>query len=192
HAVDRGLVGEGETVAVIGAGMIGLGAIAGAALEKRARVIAIDIDERKLEVARLAGAQACVNAATEPLAERLAELTGGFGPDVMIEAVGKPETFRACVDAVGYAGRVVYIGYAREPVSYETKLFLLKELDIFGSRGATRKDFDAVIAMLRAGRYPVAETITREVPFAEGPAAMEAWHEDPAAFTKIHIVLPGA
>lgn len=189
HSVDRARIESADTVAVIGTGMIGLGAISGAALQRDATVVAIDIDDKKLEIARLAGAKHCINSAKEDLSAKLAELTSGHGPDVMIEAVGTPETFRSCVEEVGYAGRVVYIGYAKEPVSYETKLFLLKELDIMGSRGATLKDFKSVIEMLEDGNYPVEQTITHSVPFEEGAEAMEAWHADPAAVTKIQVRL---
>ena len=189
HAVDRARIVSTDTVAVIGTGMIGLGAISGAALQRNATVIAIDIDDKKLEIAGLSGAKHCINSAKEDLSEKLAELTDGHGPDVMIEAVGTPETFRSCVEEVGYTGRVVYIGYAKEPVSYETKLFLLKELDIMGSRGATLKDFKSVIEMLENGSYPVEQTITHSVPFEEGAAAMEAWHANPASVTKIQVKL---
>ena len=66
-------------------------------------------------------------------------LTDGLEPDVVIEAVGTPATFRMAVDEVAFTGRVVYIGYAKEPVEYETRLFVMKELDILGSRNALRR-----------------------------------------------------
>jgi threonine dehydrogenase-like Zn-dependent dehydrogenase len=115
-------------------------------------------------------------------------LTDGDGPAVVIEAVGLPATFRAAVDEVAYAGRVVYIGYAKEPVSYETKYFLMKELDILGSRNATVQNFADVIQVLESGRYPVRETITRTVPFPEAGAALAVWAADPSQITKIHVV----
>jgi threonine dehydrogenase-like Zn-dependent dehydrogenase len=167
--------------------MIGLGAIAGAGLARGARVIATDVDDSKLVLARKAGATETINSKTEDLHQRLLELTDGLGPDVVIEAVGLAETFVAAVTEVCYAGRVVYIGYAKAPVSYETKYFLLKELDIMGSRGSTPKDFQDVIALLTSGRYPIAETITRTVSFDEAGAAMAAWDANPAAITKIQI-----
>ena len=75
------------------------------------------------------------------------EITGGHGPDVVIEAIGLPQTFRAAVEEVAFTGRVVYIGYAKENVSYETRLFVQKELDILGSRNALPQDFKEVIRM---------------------------------------------
>ena len=71
--------------------------------------------------------------------QRLLELTNGLGPDVIIEAIGLPQTFRAAVEEVAFTGRVVYIGYAKEPVAYETRLFVQKELDIMGSRMRSRR-----------------------------------------------------
>lgn len=186
HAVERGRVSTADTVAVLGAGMIGLGAIAGAA-QTGARVIAVDVDDGKLALARRAGAHETINSRAESLHERLQALTAGDGPSVIIEAVGAPETFRAAVDEVCFAGRVVYIGYAKAPVTYETKYFVMKELDILGSRGALRPNFEAVIRLLQSGSYPVADTITHTVPLAEAGEALRAWDANPAAVTKIHL-----
>jgi 2-desacetyl-2-hydroxyethyl bacteriochlorophyllide A dehydrogenase len=189
HAVARGQVAAGDTVAVLGCGMIGLGAVSGAARRGGARVIAVDVEDAKLDLARRAGAAETVNSAREDLPARIRELTGGDGVDVAIEAVGLPATFRAAVDLVAFAGRVVYIGYAKEPVTYETKQFVMKELDLRGSRNATAADFAAVVGVLEAGHYPVAATITRTVPFAEAGAALAAWAAAPGQVTKLHVAL---
>jgi 2-desacetyl-2-hydroxyethyl bacteriochlorophyllide A dehydrogenase len=187
HAVERGRVVAADTVCVLGSGMIGLGAIAGAALLRQARVIAVDVDDAKLQLARRAGAAAVINSRTESLHQRLQELTQGHGPAVIIEAVGAEETFLAAIDEVGFAGRVVYVGYAKKPLAYETKFFLLKELDILGSRNATWRNFEEVVAVLESGAYPVRETITRTVPFSDAAQAMRDWSSNPAQVTKIHI-----
>ena len=189
HAVERGRVTSADTVLVIGCGMIGLGVISGAALLRGARVIAVDVDDAKLALARKAGATERINSTKDNLHEKLLALTNGDGPGVVIEAVGLPATFRAAVDEVAFAGRVVYIGYAKEAVSYETKYFILKELDIHGSRNATLQNFADVIRVLEAGRYPVAATITRVVPFAKSGAALAAWAANPDRVTKIHVEL---
>jgi threonine dehydrogenase-like Zn-dependent dehydrogenase len=188
HAVARGRVSAADTVCVLGCGAIGLGAIAGAAC-RGARVIAVDIDDAKLALARQAGAAETINSATANLHDRLHALTSGDGPAVVIEAIGLPQTFRAAVTEVAFAGRVVYIGYAKQPVEYETKYFVQKELDILGSRNATPDDFRQVIAMLEAGRVPVAAMISRTAPFTAADEALAAWHANPAAFTKILIEL---
>jgi threonine dehydrogenase-like Zn-dependent dehydrogenase len=187
HAVERGRVTGADTVLVFGCGMIGLGAISGAALWRGARVIAVDIDHAKLGVARKAGAAETIDSATEPLHEKVQELTAGDGPSVVIEAVGVPATYRAAIDEVAFAGRVVYIGYAKDAVSFDTKDFVLKELDIHGSRNATRQNFADVIGVLESGRYPVRDTITRCVPFAEAGLALAGWAADPSRVTKIHV-----
>jgi len=187
HAVSRGRVATSEIVLVFGCGMIGLGAISAAGLHRGATVIAVDIEDTKLAVAQKAGATHVINSRTENLHERLLALTDGHGPDVAIEAVGNPATFIAAVDEVCFAGRVVYIGYAKAPVSYETKYFVMKELDILGSRNSSPEDFRNVVAMLTSGRYPIAETITRTVSFAEAGQALADWSANPGAITKIHV-----
>ena len=117
----------------------------------------------------------------------LQALADGHCPDVAIEAVGNPATFTAAVDEVCLAGRVVYIGYAKAPVSYETKYFVMKELDILGTRNSTPEDFRDVITMLESGRYPIADTVTRTVSFAEAGQALADWSANPGAITKIHL-----
>jgi threonine dehydrogenase-like Zn-dependent dehydrogenase len=147
------------------------------------------VDDAKLELARKAGAAETINSMKENLHEKLLSLTNGDGPGVVIEAVGLPTTFRAAVDEVSFAGRVVYIGYAKEAVSYETKYFVMKELDIHGSRNATLRNFADVIQVLESGRYPVNETITRVVPFADAGDAIAVWAANPGVVTKIHVEL---
>ncbi len=185
HAAGRGEVARGETVLVLGCGAIGLGAIAGAAF-RGATVIAVDVDDAKLEVARLAGASHAINSARRPLHESVAELAPQ-GPDVVIEAIGLPATFRAAVDEVAFTGRVVYIGYAKEPVAYETKYFVQKELDIRGSRNALPGDFRDVIRLLETGRFPLNRLVSRIVPLAQAGVALQQWSENPAAFTRILV-----
>lgn len=189
HAAARGEVAAADTVLVFGCGMIGLGAIAASGLYRKATVIAVDIEDGKLALAKKAGATHTINSRTTPLHERLQGLTDGHGPAVVIEAVGTPQTFVSAIEEVCFAGRVVYIGYAKAPVSYETKYFVMKELDIRGSRNSTAADFRAVVEMLEAGRYPVDETITRTVPFSEAGAALAGWAENPGVITKIHVEL---
>jgi threonine dehydrogenase-like Zn-dependent dehydrogenase len=188
HACARGRVTSQDCVAVFGCGGIGLGAISGAAF-RGARTIAIDLDDAKLETARLAGATELIHSGRDDVSARLREITGGSGPDVVIEAIGLPETFRMAVEEVAFTGRVVYIGYAKEPVAYETRLFVQKELDILGSRNAQPQDFLDVITMLEAGTFPVEEAVTAVVSLDEAPSILSRWSENPAAYTKIMIQL---
>ncbi len=190
HSVARGRVTSADVVAVIGCGGVGLGAVS-ASSYRGARTIAVDMSDQKLATAKAAGATDTINTTREDLKTALARLTEGHGPDVVIEAIGLPETFRAAVEAVAVAGRVVYIGYAKEPVSYETRLFVQKELDILGSRNALPEDFREVIAMLEAGRFPVDSAIGRIVSLEEAPAALRQWAADPSAFGKIMVQVSG-
>jgi threonine dehydrogenase-like Zn-dependent dehydrogenase len=186
HAVARGRVAAEDTVAVFGCGAIGLGAIAGAAY-RGAETIAIDREDAKLEIARKAGAKHCINTARDDLHARLSDITGGPGPDVTIEAIGLPVTFRAAVEEVAFTGRVVYIGYAKEPVAYETRLFVQKELDILGSRNALPEDFRQVIHMLEAKRFPVEDAISAIVAMEDAARLLGEWSDTPAKFTKILV-----
>ena len=188
HAVARGRVEASDTVAIYGCGGVGLGAVA-AAHFAGATTIAIDIDDAKLSIAKKAGAEHTINTQNQSLHERLMELSEGRGPDVFIEAIGLPQTFRAAVEEVAFTGRVVYIGYAKEPVAYETRFFVQKELDIMGSRNATPEDFRAVIRMLEEHRFPVDDAVSSIVPLDEAPALLDAWSKNPSKFSKIMINL---
>ena len=185
HAAERGRVAANDTVAVIGCGVVGLGAIAASAF-CGARTIAIDIDDVKLETARLCGAAHVIHSKRTAVHEELLALTDGLGPDVIIEAVGTAETFRMAVDEVAFTGRVVYVGYAKEPVTYETRFFLLKELDILGSRNALG-EFGTVIRMFQQGKFPVERIISKTVGLEGTGEALTAWAANPSAFTKILV-----
>ena len=187
HAVSRGRIAEADTVAVLGCGGVGLGAVAASAF-RGATTIAVDLDEAKLAIARQAGATHVVNG-QQQLREQLRAITSDRGPDVIIEAIGLPETFRFAVEEVAYSGRVAYIGYAKEPVSYETKFFVQKELDIMGTRNAQPEDFRSVIEMLEAKRFPVDAAVSHTVPFDEAPGILEQWNAEPQRFSKIMIDL---
>ncbi|MDD5705394.1 MAG: zinc-binding alcohol dehydrogenase family protein [Kiritimatiellae bacterium] len=184
HAAARGEIKPGDKAVVFGCGAIGLGAVAGAAW-RGAETIAVDIDAAKLEVARQVGAAHVINSSKQDIHAALTELTRD-GPDVVIEAIGLPATFRAAVEEVAFSGRVVYIGYAKEPVAYETKLFVQKELDIRGSRNALN-DFTDVIAMLERGQFPAAALISSVVSLAHAGEALEAWSRDPGQVRKILV-----
>jgi threonine dehydrogenase-like Zn-dependent dehydrogenase len=189
HAADRAQTKPGDRVLVLGCGTIGLGAVAGAVF-RGAQVVAVDIDEEKLALARQAGAAATINSRNANLHEEVQKWTNGEGAEVVIEAIGLPETFRAAVDEVAFAGRVVYIGYAKQPVEYETKYFVQKELDISGSRNATPDNFRTVISLLESGIFPVERFVTRVYPFAEAGQALVDWDANPLAVTKLMIEMP--
>lgn len=186
HAVSRGAVTDVDTVMVIGCGMVGLGAVVRSAL-RGATVIAADIDDEKLALARQLGASHVVNTMTEDVHARLQEITSGTGPDVVIEAVGNPHTYRMAVDEVAFTGRVVCIGYANSEVSFQTKYFVQKELDIRGSRNAMPEDFRAVIRYMQNGNCPVDRLVSMTVAPEESESAMNCWAESPGSIFRILV-----
>ncbi|WP_424921815.1 S-(hydroxymethyl)mycothiol dehydrogenase [Streptomyces sp. wa1] len=168
-AINTGAVGRGDSVAVIGCGGVGDAAVAGARLAGASKIIAIDLDDRKLHTARTLGATHTVNAKQTDPVEAVRGLTGGFGADVVIEAVGRPETFRQAFYARDLAGTVVLVGVPTPEMQLELPL-----ADIFGRGGALKsswygdclpsRDFPVLIDLYLQGRLDldafVTETIT--------------------------------
>src|SRR5690348_2702934 len=188
HAGSRARTTAMDVVAIFGCGGVGLGAVAASAF-RGATTVAMDIDDAKLAVAGEAGATHLIHTLRENPAKVLAELTNGYGPDVVIKAVGNPATFRAAVELVSFTGRVVYIGYAKEPVTYETRLFVQKELDVLGSRNAQPSDFHAVIDLLQRAKFPVDQAVSLIVPLEEATSALRSWSENPSSFKKILVAV---
>ena len=185
HAAERGRVTAADVVAVVGCGTVGLGAIA-AAVGKRATVIALDLDDAKLALAKKVGAQHTIHTNDQNVHEEFLALTEGLGPDVIVEAVGVADTYRMAVEEVAHTGRVVYIGWAKEAISFETKYFVHKELDILGSRNSLT-EFPMVIDMLSQGKFPVEATISATVPLDQAGDALQKWSLAPQSFTKILV-----
>lgn len=186
HAVDRGQVTDLDIVMVIGCGMIGIGAIIRSVL-RGATVIAVDMDDEKLALVRTLGVKYTINSKTENVHERLQTFTQGFGPDVVIEAVGSPVTYVMAVEEVAFTGRVVCIGYAKSDVTFQTKLFVQKELDIRGSRNALPADFRAVIHYLQQGKCPKETFISKVIPPEEALSALQAWSANPGKVFRILV-----
>jgi S-(hydroxymethyl)mycothiol dehydrogenase len=167
-AVNTGAVGRGDTVAVIGCGGVGDAAIAASALAGARTVIAVDVDPRKLEWARGFGATHTVNARQQDPIEAIRELTGGNGADVVVEAVGLPETYRQAFFARDLAGTLVQVGVPNPTMTIE-----LPMIELFGRGGALKsswygdclpsRDFPMLIELYLKGRLDldgfVSETI---------------------------------
>lgn len=186
HAVARGQVTDNDVVVVIGCGMVGLGAVV-RGVQRGANVIAVDISDEKLELAKRLGAKWGINSMKEKMADRVKELTDGAGADVVIEAVGNPITYVAAIDAVSFTGRVVCIGYAKADVSFQTKYFVQKELDIRGSRNAMPDDFRGVIRYLQNTTVPLEPFVSGVVKPEAAKAAMEQWAADPGKVFRILV-----
>jgi threonine dehydrogenase-like Zn-dependent dehydrogenase len=185
HAAARGRVSSQDRVAVIGCGIVGMGAIA-SAVNRGAEVIAIDIDDSKMDIAKKIGVAHTINTSREDLHEALMRITDGDGPDVIIEAVGNAMTYRAAVDEVAYTGRVVCIGYAKSAVEFNTGIFVRKEIEILGSRNCT-DEFPEVIAYLEAGKFPVEDVISKTVSLDDAGAALADWAANAKGITKIMV-----
>ena len=186
HAVSRAQVTDIDVVLVIGCGMVGMGAVV-RAVQRGATVIAADIDDEKLELAKKMGAAYAVNTIKEDVHARLQEITGGFGPDVVIEAVGSVPTYQMAINEVAFTGRVACIGYAKSEVSFQTKYFVQKELDIRGSRNAQPSDFRAVIHYLENNDCPTDELITRVIKPEEALDTMQWWSQNPGKVFRILV-----
>ncbi|MCY9787912.1 S-(hydroxymethyl)mycothiol dehydrogenase [Nocardiopsis sp. EMB25] len=175
-AINTGGVGRGDSVAVIGCGGVGSAAVVGAHLAGAARIIAVDLEERKLDWARGFGATHTVNARdTDPVAA-IRELTGGFGADVVIDAVGRPETYEQAFYARDLAGTVVLVG-----VPTPEKRLELPLLDVFGRGGALKsswygdclpsRDFPMLVDLYRQGRLDLDGFVTEEIGLGDVEAA---------------------
>ncbi|MGH8933560.1 MAG: S-(hydroxymethyl)mycothiol dehydrogenase [Egibacteraceae bacterium] len=169
--VNTGEVRRGETVAVFGCGGVGDAAIAGASMAGARRIIAVDIDDRKLEWAKEFGATDTINSRQSDPVERIRELTGGHGVDVAVEAVGRPETYKQAFYARDLAGRLVQVGVPDPSMTIE-----LPMIELFGRGGALKsswygdclpsRDFPMLVDAYLAGRFDldrfVSETIGLE------------------------------
>lgn len=186
HAVSRVQVTDIDSVMVIGCGMIGIGAIIRASL-RGATVIAVDIDDEKLSLAKRVGAKFTINSQIDNVHECLQKVTNNLGPDVVIEAVGSPSTYVMAVDEVAFTGRIACIGYAKSEVSFQTKFFVQKELTILGSRNALPSDFRAVIHYLEQGTCPKDELISKIVFPEEALIAMNEWAANPGKVFRILV-----
>lgn len=185
HGANRGIVCETDIVLLLGCGTIGIGALV-AAVRKGATVIALDIDDSKLEQARKFGAHYTINSLkTDSLAE-IRKLTSNEGANVAIEAAGTPATYKLALDAVCFAGRIVFIGYPKNEVNLDAPLLVRKEVNIYGSRNALRV-FPSVITMFEKKTMPFTDLITKVYSFDQVPEAFKFWDENTGKVSKILI-----
>ena len=173
HAVKRADVKRTDKVLVVGSGTIGCLAAAGVKL-KGADVTVCDISEGKLAFAKKMGAdRTFVNLSEEELKRQTDEITEGKGFDVCIEAVGVPNTFKNCIDAAAFRGRVVIVGIGKQSLDFFYSIIQTKELDVFGSRNALKEDFLELIDIVNAGKVDVDTMISDVYDFTDAKAAFE-------------------
>ncbi|MDP5226602.1 MULTISPECIES: S-(hydroxymethyl)mycothiol dehydrogenase [Arthrobacter] len=180
-AMNTGEVKRGESVAVIGCGGVGNAAIAGAKLAGATTIIAVDRDPAKVELAKTLGATHGVVSGPEDVVEAIRALTGGFGADVVIDAVGRPETYKQAFYARDLAGRVVLVGVPTPEMTLELPL-----LDVFGRGGSLKsswygdclpsRDFPMLVDQYRLGRLPLDAFVTERIGLGDVEAAFEKMH----------------
>ncbi|QNS02529.1 S-(hydroxymethyl)mycothiol dehydrogenase [Streptomyces xanthii] len=181
-AINTGEVGRGDSVAVIGCGGVGNAAVVGARLAGAAKIIAVDIDDKKLETARSLGATHTVNSRSTDAVEAVRELTGGFGADVVIDAVGRPETYEQAFYARDLAGTVVLVGVPTPEMRLDLPL-----LDVFGRGGSLKsswygdclpsRDFPMLIDLYLQGRLDLDAFVTETIALADVEKAFERMHQ---------------
>ncbi|NEA53160.1 zinc-dependent alcohol dehydrogenase family protein [Streptomyces sp. SID13666] len=158
----NGRVGPGDTVVVVGAGPIGLAAIATAQLFSPGRIIAVDLVPARLEAAKRMGADTVVSAAEDP-EQLVTDLTDGLGADVVIEAVGVPASFEMCTRMVRPGGRVANVGVHGKPATLHLESLWSKNLTIRTGLVDTYST-PALLRMMTAGRLPTSSLVTHDFP----------------------------
>ncbi|MGX9674287.1 S-(hydroxymethyl)mycothiol dehydrogenase [Mycobacterium sp. HM-7] len=180
-AVNTGNVSRGDSVAVIGCGGVGDAAVMGARLAGAGKIIAVDRDPRKLEWAKELGATHTVNAAETDTVEAVQELTGGFGADVVIDAVGRPETWKQAFYARDLAGTVVLVGVPTPDMTLEMPL-----VDFFSRGGSLKsswygdclpeRDFPMLVDLYQQGRIPLERFVSERIKLDEVEDAFHTMH----------------
>jgi S-(hydroxymethyl)mycothiol dehydrogenase len=181
-AVNTGGVGRGDSIAVIGCGGVGNAAIAGARVAGATTIIAVDVDARKLEAAKTFGATHTVDSSTQDAVEAIRALTGGHGADVVVEAVGRPETYEQAFFARDLAGTVVLVG-----VPTPDKEITLPLIEIFGRGGALKsswygdclpsRDFPMLVDLYKQGRFDLGAFVTEKIGIGDVEAAFAKMHD---------------
>ena len=188
HGVSRADVKAGDNVLVLGAGTIGVLA-AVAAKAKGAKVYISDVAEKKMNYAvetfGLDGG--ILNDSHENFIQRVEEITGGNYFDVTIEAVGLPSTFLNCIEAAAYGARVVQIGVGKKNVDFDFTLLQKKELNVFGSRNALKKDFLELIDLVKSGKVDLEKIVTNTYSLDEADKAFSDFDKNAASMLKVVI-----
>jgi S-(hydroxymethyl)mycothiol dehydrogenase len=181
-AINTGGVGRGDSIAVIGCGGVGDAAIAGATLAGATTIIAVDTDDRKLEWARGFGATHTVNARSTDAVEAIKEATDGFGADVVVDAVGRPETWKQAFFARDLAGTVVLVGVPTPDLQAPE----IPLIEYFGRGGSLKsswygdclpsRDFPMLVDLHLQGRLPLDKFVSEEIGLDDIETAFEKMH----------------
>jgi S-(hydroxymethyl)mycothiol dehydrogenase len=181
-AINTGKVGRGDSIAVIGCGGVGDAAIAGARLDGASTIIAIDVDDRKLAWAKEFGATHTINSRSQDVITAVQELTDGNGANVVVEAVGRPETYKQAFYARDLAGTVVLVGVPTPDMTIDLPL-----IDVFGRGGSLKsswygdclpsRDFPMLVDLHLQGRLPLEKFVSETIGLDGVEAAFEKMHK---------------
>jgi erythritol/L-threitol dehydrogenase len=173
HAVERANIGFGDVVIVAGAGPIGLGMVAGAAAKNPGHVVALDLEDHKLELALECGADSVVNVGREPAQQHIDELTEGYGADVYIEGTGHPAAVEQGLGLLRKQGTFVEYSVFKDDVSTDWSVISDdKELDVLGAHLGPYC-WPAAISMIESGRLPMDRICTHQLPLAQFEEGLE-------------------
>lgn len=188
HGISRANIQPNDKVLVIGAGTIGVLA-AVAAKAKGAKVYISDVAENKMNYAietfGLDGG--ILNDSPENFIKRVEEITNGNYFDVTIEAVGLPSTFQACIDAAAFGARMVQIGVGKRTHEFDFTLLQKKELNVYGSRNALKKDFLELIDLVKSGKVDLEKIVTNTYNLDEADKAFQDFSKNAASMLKVVI-----
>jgi L-iditol 2-dehydrogenase len=183
HAANRPPLSKGDTTAVLGAGTIGLFILQAARL-RGAKVIACDINDFRLDLAKKVGADACVNSAKANLNDEIQKRTDGRGADVTFEAVGFGETFRQAISITKTGGAIVAVGNLQKETEFNLQELVSRELAFIGSY-ASAGEFRTCIDLIASGKINVGPLVSEVLPLQEGPAAFKRLLEGKENLLKI-------
>ena len=188
HAVERADILFGDTVVIAGAGPIGLSAIAGARQKNPLRLIALDVLDTKLELAKKMGADIAINITKENAVERVRDLTGGYGADVYIEATGHPSAVPQGLDLLRKLGRFVEYSVFKDPVTVDWSIISDdKELDVRGAHLGPHT-WPAAIKLLEAQTLPMDEICTNQFPLERFQEALDMVGDSAGASVKVSLI----
>ncbi|MEY8355840.1 zinc-binding alcohol dehydrogenase family protein [Lachnospiraceae bacterium 54-53] len=187
HSIHRGGLKEGERVAILGAGPIGLLA-AMSALVYGAVPIVIDVVEERLSFARELGVEHTIHSAEEDLVEKMAEYTQGRMAELVMECSGANPAVRSTLDIVSNAGRITLTGWPKNETPMPTDRITRKEVDIRGAR-TSAMEFEEAIALIHSGRVDAGKLLTRTVGMEEAPDMIAGIEKNPGNYMKVNVLL---
>ncbi|WP_145198474.1 zinc-dependent alcohol dehydrogenase [Thalassoglobus polymorphus] len=168
HAANRAPVRLGDTAVIVGSGMIGLLVVQAIRLAGCSQVIAVDLDEDRLKLARELGADVTLNPQSDDVVAQIQSLTGGQGADIAIEVVGASVTIQTAIDATRKGGAITLVGNLAPKVEVPLQAIVTRELTLYGSC-ASNGEYPACIDLLERGDIKVEPLITAKASLEEGP-----------------------